>query len=115
MTAATAAVPAPAAAVGSTTTATEAGASARGIAAGLAAMVIAAEAAGAGAGLAAGLIEAPRGLSVSMERCVPPAGIVVNIRGCALDVVSDAAFTARTVVIVAVVKCIAAGVVAIIV
>src|SRR5271155_4117598 len=79
-------------------------------------MVIAAEAAGAGAGLAVGLlIESARGLSISMERRVVPAGIVVNIRGSALDVVSDTAFTAAAVVIVAVVKCIAARVVAVVV
>src|SRR5271170_8019700 len=102
-------------AAGSTTAATEAGAATRGITAGLAAVVIAAEAAGAGAGLAAGLIESPRGLSISMERRVPPAGMVINIRGAALHVGGDAALAAAAVVIVAVVKRIAAGVVAVIV
>src|SRR5580658_3197648 len=57
----------------------------------------------------------PGGLSISMERRVPPAGIVVNIRGSAVHVVSDTTFTAAAVVIVAVVECVAAGVVAIIV
>ena len=106
---------APAAPVGSATTAAETGAAARGITAGLAAMIIPAEAARAGAGLAAGLIESPRGLGISMERRVPAAGIVVNVRGAAIHVGSDAAFTAGTIVIVAVVECIAARVVAVIV
>src|SRR5208282_274985 len=105
----------PTTAVKSTAAPAEAGASARGITAGLASVVIAAEAAGAGAGLAAGLIESPRGLIISVERRVPPAGTVVNIRGSALDVVCDATFASASVVIVAVVKCIAARVVAVIV
>src|SRR5580658_1566504 len=105
----------PTTAVESATAAAEAGASARGIAAGLATMVIAAKAAGTGAGLAAGLIESPCGIIISMERRVPPAGMVVNIRGAALHVVSDAAFASASVVIVTVVKCIAARVVAVIV
>src|SRR5580704_9909584 len=118
-------------AVESATTATEAGTAARRITARLAAMVIAAEAAGAGAGLTAALIESPRGLIISVKRSVPAAGIVVDIPGAALHVVPaaalhvvpaatlhvvrDTAFTSRTVVIVSVVKGIAAGVVAIIV
>src|SRR5580692_2815620 len=101
-------------AVESATTATEAGTAARRITARLAAMVIAAEAAGAGAGLTAALLKSPRGLIISVKRSVPPAGIVVDIPGAALHVVRDAAFTSRTVVIVSVVKGIAAGVVAII-
>src|SRR5271165_3092667 len=113
-------------AAGVTATPAEAGASARGVAAGLAAMVIAAEAAGAGARLAVGLwlaglavvcwgLVSPRGLATSMERRVPAAGAVVDIRGPALDVVRNTAFTAGAVVIVAVVKCVAARVVAIVV
>jgi hypothetical protein len=65
-------------AVESAATAAEAGAAARGITAGFAAMIIAAEAAGASAGLAAGLIESPRGLSISVERRISSAGIIVN-------------------------------------
>src|SRR5271155_503396 len=92
-------------AAGSTTAATEAGAATRGITAGLAAVVIAAETAGAGAGLAAGLIESPCGLIISVERCVPAAGIVIDIPAAALHVVRDTAFASRSVVIVAVVEC----------
>src|SRR5580658_75478 len=107
-------------AVESTTAPAEAGASARGITAGLAAMVISAEAARAGASLAAGLIESPRGLSIAVERRVPPTGMVVNAAGisaltAAAHVVGDAAFATAAVVIVAVVKRVAARVVAIIV
>src|SRR5579863_925145 len=113
----------PTTAVESTATAAEACAPTRGITASLAAMVIAAEAAGAVAGLSAGLIESPRGLSISVERRVPPAGIVVDIPSAALHVVPaavlhvvrDTALASPSVIIVAVVKCIAARVVAIIV
>src|ERR1700683_245381 len=85
-------------------------------------MVIAAEAAGAGAALAAGLIESPRSLRISMERRVPAAGTIINTTifagvaaHTAAHVVSDTAFTAAAIVIVAVVKSIAARVVAVIV
>src|SRR5271163_4928613 len=89
-------------------------------------MVLAAEAARAGAGLAAGCgwlaglavacwLVSPRGLGISMERRVPPAGMVVNICGSAVHVVGDTAFASASVVIVTVVKCIAARVVAVIV
>src|SRR5580658_8348163 len=95
-----------ASAVKSTAAPAEACASARGITASLAAMVIAAEAARASASLAARLIESPRGLRISVERRVPPAGMVVNAAGigalsAAVHVVGDTAFTAAAVVIVA--------------
>src|SRR6202453_4385510 len=111
-----------------TTATTEACASARGVTAGLAAVVITTEAAGARAGLAAGLIESARGLSVPVERRVAPAGIIVNAavsagtaapsfaaRAFTVHVVSDTAFAAAAVVIVAVVKGIAARVVTVVV
>src|ERR1700730_16882347 len=114
------------AAVKSTTAAAaraaETGASARGITAGLAAMVIAAETAGARAGLAAGLIESPRCLSISVERRVPSAGGIVDsavsagdVTPTAAHVIGDAALASPSVVIVAVVKCIAARVVAVVI
>lgn len=110
----------------STTAPAEASASARGITAGLAAMVIAAEAAGAGAGLVVGCwypaglamgcwLVSPRGLSISVERRVSAAGIVVNIRGPAIHVIRDTAFTTGAVVIIAIVKSVAARVVAVVV
>src|SRR6202041_3017134 len=94
-----AAVTAATTAVKSAAAPAEARASAGGVTAGFAAMVITTEAAGAGAGLAAGLIESARGLSVPVERRVAPPGIMA----------------AAAVVIVAVVKGIAARVVTVVV